>query len=282
MSLNILLSVILVLPHFAVTPQRILADLLPGNGEVQGWTKHRSMQHFVGEDLYEYIDGGAEIYHEYGFIQVAIQDYLSGEEKSVSVEIFEMASPGSAYGMYTFKTGTKGKIIRVGNDAQLDDYYMNFWKGSFLVTLTGFDETEETRQGLLAIAANVDSKMPAGGEKPRILSFLPEEDLKTRSLEYFTGYLGLRSSHPFFSLRITGFEEGIKGDYSGNFSLFLFRYSDTEECQKGFENTKGQEDSRGRRFFAFPYREFLMLLMGDVNPALAERVFGKTRKKIQE
>jgi hypothetical protein len=202
--------------------------------------------------------------------------------KSVSVEIFEMVSPASAYGMYTFKTDSKGKRILVGSEAQLADYYMNFWKGPFLVTLTGFDETEETRQGLFNIAEYISSKMPVRGDKPRIVSFLPEEDFVDQSLKYFTGYLGLRNSHPFFSLNIAGFEQGIKGDYSGEFSFFLFRFEGEKEARKGFQSMISQKDRRGRKLFAAIHREYLMLVLGDVDHLWVKQIFDRARKKIHE
>jgi hypothetical protein len=191
-----------------------------------------------------------------------------------------MKSPASAYGMYTFKTDTKGKNLAIGNDGQLADYYMNFWKGSFLVTLTGFDETEETREGLLEVAAKVSSKMPEGGEKPALVSFLPEDDLAFQSLKYFTGYLGLRSSHPFFSWHITGFEQGIKGDYAGGFSLFLFRFKEELESRKVFQSVKDQKDRRGRGSFFSVHGRYLMLVLGKVDPEQAAKFFDKARKKI--
>lgn len=282
MNITILLSAILVFPHLMMTTQATLADVMPKSGEIQGWARHRSMQHFAGEDLYEYIDGGAEIYHEYGFVQVLVQDYINDEEKSVSVEVFEMKSPESAYGMYTFKTDAKGKRVPVGNDAQLADYYMNFWKGSYLVTLTGFDETEGTRHGLLDIAAKVSSKMASGGAKPQIASFFPEGDLTDQSLKYFKGYLGLRSSHPLFSLNITGYEEGIKGDYAGGFSLFLFRFKDEQGSRRVCQSMEGQEDRRGRRFFVAVQGKYLLLVLGEVDSVRAAQVFDDASKKIKE
>lgn len=278
---QVVLFVVLVLTQVTIGSQGTLTKALPKEGELEGWTKHRTLQHYAGEDLYEYINGGAEIYHEYGFVQVVVQDYVNDTGKLVSVEIFEMVSPASAYGMYTFKTDSKGKRISVGSEAQLADYYMNFWKGPFLVTLTGFDETEETRQGLLNIAEYVSSKMPVGGDKPRIVSFLPEEDLVAQSLKYFTGFLGLRNSHPFFQWNITGFEQGIKGDYSGGFSFFLFRFEGEEESRKGFQSIKGQKDRRGRKLFAATHREYLMLVLGEVDHLRAEQIFDRARKKIQ-
>jgi len=282
MIIQVVLSVVLVLTQVTIGSQGTRTKALPKDGELEGWTKHRTMQHYAGEDLYKYINGGAEIYHEYGFVQVLVQDYVNDTGKSVSVEIFEMTSPASAYGMYTFKTDSKGKRILVGSEAQLADYYMNFWKGTFLVTLTGFDETEETRQGLLDIAHNISSKMPAGGNKPRIVSFLPEEDLVAQSLKYFTGFLGLRSSHPFFQWNIAGFEQGIKGDYSGGFSFFLFRFEREEGSRRGFQSIKGQKDLKGGSLYIATHRQYLMLVLGDVDHIRAEQVFDRARKKINE
>lgn len=277
----VVLSIILHLTHFRAASQESLTEALPKNDEASGWVKHRSMQHYEGEDLYEYINGGAEIYHEYGFKQVVVQDYINEVGKSISVEIFEMASPASAYGIYTFKTHARGKRIHAGTNAQLADYYMNFWKGSILVTLTGFDETEETRQALLNIATQVDSKIPVSGERPHIVNLLPEENLEAQSLKYFTGILGLRNSHPFFNLKILGFEQGIKGDYAGGFSFFLFRFGGEDECQKGFALMKGQKDSKGRRFFMTTHREYFMLVLGKIGHLRAQEIFDRVREKIQ-
>lgn len=110
---------------------------------------------------------------------------------------------------------------------------------------------------------------------------LPEEDLVGQSLKYFTGILGLRSSHPFFYLDIVGFEQGIKGDYSGGFSLFLFRFADDDECQQGFGRMEGQKDRKGRRFFVTTHREYLLLVLGEIDHQQAQDIFNKTRKKIQ-
>ena len=48
---------------------------LPADNAAAGWAKDGAPQEFEGEDLYTYIDGGAEIYQEYGFRRVIVQDY---------------------------------------------------------------------------------------------------------------------------------------------------------------------------------------------------------------
>ena len=124
-----------------------LRALLPAGGEAKGWVKDGDPQEFVGEDLYTYIDGGAEIYQEYGFRRVVVQDYENASGKSVSLEIFDMENPAAAFGIFSFKRSGQGKGVAVGAGAELEDYYLNFWKGRFLVTLTGFDDSAANDRG---------------------------------------------------------------------------------------------------------------------------------------
>jgi hypothetical protein len=109
------------MPTVVRPSQAPLRTVLPADGSVPGWTRDGEPQEFVGEDLYTYIDGGAEIYQEYGFRRVVVQDYESRAGKSVSLEIFEMADPAAAYGIFTFKRSGRGKVVPLGSRAELED-----------------------------------------------------------------------------------------------------------------------------------------------------------------
>ncbi len=52
-----------------------LVGFLPASGEVAGLTLGDTPQGYGGDDLYQMIDGGADIYHEYGFRQVLSAEY---------------------------------------------------------------------------------------------------------------------------------------------------------------------------------------------------------------
>jgi hypothetical protein len=282
--------------------QDLLTKYLPKSGEILNWKKEGGPQHFEGEALYAYIDGGAEIYHEYGFKQVLVQDYIAPTGKSISVEIFEMTGSESAFGIYTFKTDKEGRKISVGADAQLADYYLNFWKVNILVTLTGFDETSETKEGLLLLAKKIDSKLSLSGKKPRIVSLLPEENSISQSVKHFKGILGLRNSHPFFALNIWGFEEGVKAEYGAGYSVFLLRFEDSELSYSKYEQLKenyaerfGYQvhksanmeiftalDKRERQFFVSVYETFLFLVLGDVHLPQAFEIFHTIQEAIRD
>jgi hypothetical protein len=270
-----------------------LAQYLPRSGEVQGWERDGAPQAYRGEGLYEYINGGAEIYHEYGFRQVVIQDFKSNDGKSISVEIFEMEDPGSAYGIFTFKTNPEDREISLGSGALLSDYYLNFWKARYLVTLTGFDENEETIRGLQNIAHSVDRKIKADGNRPSLVSALPEEGLERASLKYFEGSLGLYNCYPFFTEDVFRLKEGIKGDYKGGYSLYIIKSRTAEkgpvhfdELKRSFEGSSRYgdfrslsdlifrvEDRNGKQICITQSKDRILIIIGAVSQERIKNIF---------
>lgn len=206
-----------------------MSAYLPGE-EVSGWAKDGAPEEYEGEALYAYINGGAEIYHEYGFRRVILQDYKSGQGRSVSLEIFEMEMPAAAYGMFTFKRSGKGKVESLGAGAELESYYLNFWKGRFLATLTGFDEEPGTVEGLLAMGEAVDARVRETGERPGLAEALPGEGLRPGSIKYIRGLLGLNSIYPFPTARGLLFEQGVGGVYENGATLLILDYGSEQKA----------------------------------------------------
>ena len=241
--------------HCSTETQEIkdISFYCPKAGEVEGWHLEGEAQTAKGEDLFLLINGGAEIYDEYGFEQAIYQTYSTENGHSINLELYEMDSPQSAYGIYTFKTGKEGKAVDVGHEGWLESYYLNFWKGNFLVTVIGLDAEQETWGGLLETAKIVASKIEAQLQRPRISNYLPEKNLKENGITYIKGNLGLFNQYEFDSMNIFGLKEGIIGDY-GDSSVFIFLYNDPEESRKWFESASNQLQKSGR-FFDFVERE---------------------------
>jgi hypothetical protein len=210
-----------------------LSGLLPDPSGLGGWVVKDDAQAFEGDDLYLYIDGGAEIYHEYGFQRVLVQDYWKGE-RSVSLEIFEMASPEAAFGIFSFKRSKEGTTIGIGSADSFEDYYLNFWKGRFLVTLTGMNQDEETIAGIQSIARAVDGKIRDSADEPKLLVALPAEGLIAFSPKYLKGPLGLYSIYAFFPDDVFGLKEAVAGEYGSGAGAFVFRYDSPDEAAVRF------------------------------------------------
>jgi len=172
-----------------------VTQYLPAKSDLTGWTAVDEPQIAQGEDLYLLIDGAAEIFLEYGFKEAVMQSYRNGNEKSINLEIYEMKDPSSAYGIYTFRTSTRGKGISIGNDGRIEDYYLNFWKGNFLVTVIGFDLEAETVDDITTIAKAVEVRIKEDGRKPPLTGILPVNGLKPNGIKYLKGNLALYNNY---------------------------------------------------------------------------------------
>jgi hypothetical protein len=72
-----------------------------------------------------------------------------------------MLSPENARSIQRKKAGESGKKVSVGEEAAMEDHYLNFRKGSYQVTVSGYDTQEETVEGLLHIARLVAERISA-------------------------------------------------------------------------------------------------------------------------
>ena len=139
--------------------QQEIAQFLPAPEKLKGWEAVGPPQKFSGDDLFVYMNGGAGKYLSHGFKQLIAQDYSNKNKKTITLELFEMKNPSGAQEMYLAKSGKSGKPLTIGDEALLQEYYLNFRKEHFLVTLTGTDPEKETVDGLLTIARGVDEQI---------------------------------------------------------------------------------------------------------------------------
>lgn len=130
--------------------------------DITGWHREYEPEIYVGDSLFELINGGAEVYHRFGFVQALATQYADDSGRSISLEVFEMKNVEGAESIYSDKTGGSGEPLQIGDEAAGEDYYLNFRSGRFLVTITGFDSEPETTEGILQLARAVAIQL--GGE----------------------------------------------------------------------------------------------------------------------
>jgi len=263
-----------------------LSGYLPAGAEVSGWTLSEAPKTCLGDKLYEMINGGADIYHEYGFTQVMRADYVNGRGTSIKLEIFEMESPAAAYGIYTFKIGAGGKATAIGQEALLEDYYLNFWKADLLVTVIGPDSQAETVQGVIALSKAVDARITKTGKRPELADLLLREPLAFSNPKFVRGSLGIMNSYIFDTEDIFGVREGLIGAV-GDCQAFVFRYADSGQSAGAFANAAARlrVSPRFKNFtlqenqcaMAGREKEFLVIHQTGRHIAI---VIGQTRDKV--
>lgn len=267
-----------------------LSRLLPMAEEVDEWAPSGGAEFVEGENLYLLINGGAEIYHEYGFTSAVFQSYGTNDGRKVNLEIYEMESQEAAYGIFTLKTGTDGSPVEVGYEGWRESYYLNFWKGNYLITIISLDADIDNSDGIERVARVVDSKLTIESKKPRIVSYLPTENLQTNGVTYLRGSLGLANRYIFDAEDIFEVNEGVVGEYA-DYSLFLFRYNNPAESKEKYTFVKSRlehsnqfsgfvdrhdrfdvRDRKGRKLSIKHQHNWILIVLGnrDTN---AERVF---------
>jgi hypothetical protein len=215
--------------------QTDLTVYCPDSGEVGEWFAEYEPRIASGNDLFLLINGGADIYLEYGFEKAIFHSYKLPEGGAINLEMYQMKTPASAYGIYTFKSGDTGEHLDVGHDGWMEDYFLNFWKGDILVTLIALDTDEETLNGIRDLARSIDGKIKRKGTLPELVNRLPEYGLKPNGTTYLRGNLALFNQYLFDSRNVFGFAEGVKGSYT-EYDLFLFTYNSPEEAKEWYKS----------------------------------------------
>jgi hypothetical protein len=283
------LALVLILCQKQILENSSLSSHLPE--QIGGWITKGEPLVYEGDDLFLYINGGAEIYHEYGFDRVIVQDYTDRDSRSITLEVYEMKSPGGAFGIYTFKRSPEGETVKIGSDACLEGYFLNFWSGNVLVTLTGFQEDEETTEGLMTLAHFVAERIDNSISPPHLVSLLPDENLIQSSIKYFKGYLGLFNNSNFFEEDVFAVREGIKGDYSSGLSVFIFKYDQSikssevhSQAVKRFNDSHRYTDiqvldrqslkaknKKGQLVMMQSFAQYILIVVGTESYALIQR-----------
>jgi hypothetical protein len=166
--------------------------LIPEGSNLEGWTLASGPETYVGDELFQLINGGAELYHEFGFRQVHAAEYELEDRASITLELFEMVDAEAAFGVFSIKRGDGGRELDIADGCVLQDYYLNLWTGPHVLTLTGMAPDAETRQGLERIArATVELSGGAPTRRPQVVEQLAELGGRTSDVVYLRGDLAL-------------------------------------------------------------------------------------------
>lgn len=158
-----------------------------------GWTRADSVGVFAGTDLFDLVDGGADLFFEYGFVRALNSEYTRLPGMSATTELYEMETPAAAYGLFTSFTVGTGSPVPLGQEAVLGEGYCIFWKGPFvgMVTATSVDSTPG--RSLLQLAGELEKKIHLTGPLPGLCTLLREGGLESRMMVYIRGKLALRN-----------------------------------------------------------------------------------------
>ena len=185
-------------------PDKLGADIAASN----------AAERFVGKKLFDYMNGGAELYLAYGFSDIGVRKYKKGASEA-SVEIYCMGSDIDAYGIYAHRA--KGQAVDIGIPATLSGGMLSFFKGSIYVRLVVAVNPDKAKDSLLAIGKPLAALLPGQAKPPAEIGLLPAGSVngsmrylpnpKTAKMVWFDGegdILLTKQGKAFFALYTAG------------------------------------------------------------------------------
>jgi hypothetical protein len=146
---------------------------------------------YIGEDLFNYINGGAELYLSYGLKGMTGCKYNGEGLPQITVEAYEMSSSENAFGVYTQSRDKEESDYGQGSQSFKD--YILFWKDRYYVLITSQKATEESGKAMRKIASTIDRSIEKEGAIPEIINALPKKDLTPAGFLYFHHYIWLNA-----------------------------------------------------------------------------------------
>lgn len=247
-----------------------LAAFFPGDDVVRGWTPG-GVEVFDSETIFQLVNGMADGFFAYGFEQVAVRDYENAEGAVLSVEIWQLATPADAYGLFT--TSISGEPGDVGNAADVDPgRRLVFWQDRYYVHVrarqTLPDATLRGFAGVIAMA------LPVGGERPALVDRLPQEGLVERGFVFFHEDISIQNDLWLGGENLLGLSQetdGVLARYEvggEKVLLMLVRYPNADKASAALKALEaGQVDE---------------LVVADVRGGLLGAVFGLVDEVLNE
>lgn len=213
-----------------------LPQLVPATNEVPGWKQAEAPRIFAHDELFDLIDGGAELYHEYGFVQ-AVSVRLDGPSaQTLQLEIYEMKSAAAAFGVYSLMQSPKGERLAIGQAACRFPDYLVFWQGPFYASLTLTGRVKGSAEELATIARWIADRISVRGAAPSLIDALPKMGLQ--ETKYFRGPVALSNVHVFGAGNVFGTVESARGLYADH-QLFVFNYASGAQAADQFKAAAG-------------------------------------------
>ena len=216
--------------------QEELMNLLPTGEQLNSFELKAEPEYYQGDDLFFLINGGADIYLEYGFKDVISASFANKTGQNFKAEIYQMLNDSATYGIFSFNSGKKAVTHNIGDACIIQNDFLIFIKGNYYTVLTTSSNKEEQQLNLVGIAEAISDKIEISGFLPKLVA--DQKDIALNPV-YFLGNLALSNKYLFDHSDIFQFSDGLLIE-KDNFRTFIFNYPSPEDCAEAFVRVKNK------------------------------------------
>ena len=125
------------------------------------------------DNLWDFINGAADTYLSYGFIDLHVAEYKKGKNV-IKVEIYRHTDNITAFGIYSTERSPSFRFLNLGAQGYIADASINFFKGNYYVKIKTFSKNEKTIQTAESFAVRISDMLEGDSKMPSVLSRFPE------------------------------------------------------------------------------------------------------------
>lgn len=155
--------------------------------------------------LYDYMDGGAEVYLAFDFREVFVRKYADAGEDEIALDIYDMGSPAEAFGM--FSCDRQDPEAGIGQGSEYGPGLLRFWRGRYFVSITVSGNEDKAEKAVLDLGKAVAPLLGPDGAPPDMVRLLPAAGLIAAKTAYFHNNVHLSNRYFVSSENILNLDE---------------------------------------------------------------------------
>lgn len=206
-SFPLLIILILIMCKGALANMQVNLLALPKN--IGAWTKADSMQLFDSSNIFDYMNGGGELYLGYRFNYLEVYNYTAENQPDILAEIYFMETSDDAFGLLSLDWGGDPVIfhpsaenhvkhsIALSSRALYGRGLLRICSENLYARIMAYQETPASKEAVLSLGRAIAANRHIPPE-PELLNNLPlafgsDWRLLKNRIGYFRSHLALNS-----------------------------------------------------------------------------------------
>lgn len=208
--------------------------------KIDGYEASGQDKYYTPEDLFSYINGGAELFISYNFEKVISRTYSMEGQPDIVAEIFDMRKPKNAFGV--FSHGREVLDDTYGQGSETYQGAILFWKDRYYISVVTARETDISKKAIEELAARTGENINAEGELPAIIGRVPEEELVPESIFYFHHYIWMNAFYYISDGNLLNIDDSTDavlakyGQPSSRYYLLMVEYNTQKEAKEAYRS----------------------------------------------
>jgi hypothetical protein len=157
-------------------PSKVISKWFP---QVEGWKFSASPTQYTPENLFEYVDGGADAFLQFDFQELLTASYVNDQKVEITVDLYHHSNATRAFGMYTQERSAGSTPVPVGIEGIAGPDHLEFVAGPVYVKLA--QAGGKGAPYLRLFADKIAARLPGTRESPAVLKCFPDKGKRPRA-----------------------------------------------------------------------------------------------------